>query len=106
MIASNNIINSFFMIGSSVYTIYFYKFGFTTSQLLASVGVLNIGVLIASLFYMPEFWHRFFVFIQSKFFVNYDSRSFNEGIKSNAAVVVGKTENVKDIMLVSFFMNL
>lgn len=105
VIASNNIINSFFMIASSIYTIYFYKFGFTTSQLLASVGVLNIGVLIASLFYMPEFWHRFFVFMQSKFFVNYDSRSFKEGIKSKSAVVIGKTESVKDIMLVSYFMN-
>ena len=105
VIASNNIINSFFMIASSIYTIYFYKFGFNTAQLLASVGILNIVVLIASLFYMPEFWHRFFMFIQSRFFVHYDSRSFKEGLKSKTALIVGKKESIKDLMIISYFMN-
>ena len=104
VIASNNIINSFFMIASSVYTIYFYKFGFNTTQLLASVGILNILVLIASLFYMPELWQRSFIFFQSKFFVNYKLK-FKQGLKSKSAVIIGKKESIHDLMMVSYFLN-
>lgn len=105
VIASNNIINSVFMIASSIYTIVFYSLGYNTTQLLASVGILNIFVLIAVLFYMPEFWHRFYIFIQSKFFVEYDTRSFKKGMQRKGAVIVGRKESIFDLMALSYFLN-
>lgn len=105
VIASNNIINSFFMIASSIYTIIFYSLGYNTTQLLASVGILNLFVLVGVLFYMPEFWHRFYIFIQSRVFVDYDTRSFKKGMQSKAAVIVGKKESIRDLMALSYFLN-
>ncbi len=105
VIASNNIINSVFMIASSIYTIVFYSLGYNTTQLLASVGILNLFVLGAVLLYMPEFWHRFYIFIQSKFFVEYDTRSFKKGMQSKGAVIVGKKESIFDLMALSYFLN-
>lgn len=105
VIASNNIINSFFMVASSAYTIYFYKSGYNTAQLLASIGFLNILILAIFLLYMPELWHRFVIFIQSKFFVSYDTRNFRATLNSQTALVVGKKESTWDIMILSYFFN-
>lgn len=62
-IASNNIINAFFMIFSAVFSIAMFSFGFTVTELLFAVVALNALVCIYIFTIIPEFLMRFVVWI-------------------------------------------
>ncbi len=59
IIAANNILNSLFMIVSSLMAIALFSFGFTIPQLFLVVGILNALVAFAIYAIIPEFLLRF-----------------------------------------------
>ncbi len=63
IIAANNILNSLFMIVSSVMAIALFSFGFTIPQLFLVVGLLNAVVAIYIYSLVPEFLLRFVAWI-------------------------------------------
>ena len=63
IIAANNILNSLFMIVSSVMAIVLFSFGFTIPQLFLVVGLLNAVVAIYIYTLVPEFLLRFLAWI-------------------------------------------
>ncbi len=63
IIAANNILNSLFMIVSSLMAIALFSFGFTIPQLFLVVGLLNAVVAIYIYTLVPEFLVRFIAWI-------------------------------------------
>jgi 1-acyl-sn-glycerol-3-phosphate acyltransferase len=63
IIAANNILNSLFMIVSSIMAIVLFGFGFTIPQLFLVVGVLNAVVAIYIYTLVPEFLMRFLAWV-------------------------------------------
>ncbi len=63
IIAANNILNSLFMIVSSLLAIALFSFGFTIPQLFLVVGLLNAVVAIYIYTLVPEFLVRFIAWI-------------------------------------------
>ena len=63
IIAANNILNSLFMIVSSLMAIALFSFGFTIPQLFLVVGILNAVVAIYIYTLVPEFLMRFLAWI-------------------------------------------
>ena len=63
IIAANNILNSLFMIVSSLMAIALFSFGFTIPQLFLVVGLLNAVVAIYIYTLVPEFLMRFLAWI-------------------------------------------
>lgn len=63
IIAANNILNSFFMIVSSLMAIALFSAGFTIPQLFLVVGVLNAFVALYIYSLVPEFLMRFLAWI-------------------------------------------
>ena len=63
IIAANNILNSLFMIVSSVMAIVLFSFGFTIPQLFLLVGLLNALVALYIYTLVPEFLLRFVAWI-------------------------------------------
>lgn len=67
-IASNNIINAFFMIFSAVFSIVMFSAGFTVTELLLAVVALNALVCLYIFTIIPEFLMRFVVWIMMGIF--------------------------------------
>ncbi|WP_458763473.1 MFS transporter [Cupriavidus basilensis] len=63
IIAANNILNSFFMIGSSLLAVVLTQAGFSIPQLFLVVGMLNAVVAIYIYSLVPEFLLRFIAWI-------------------------------------------
>jgi len=63
IIAANNILNSLFMIVSSLMAIALFSFGFTIPQLFLVVGLLNAVVAIYIYSLVPEFLLRFLAWV-------------------------------------------
>jgi len=63
IIAANNILNSLFMIVSSIMAIVLFGFGFTIPQLFLVVGILNAIVAIYIYSLVPEFLIRFLAWV-------------------------------------------
>ncbi|MDW3685883.1 MFS transporter [Cupriavidus sp. CV2] len=63
IIAANNILNSFFMIGSSLLAVVLTQAGFSIAQLFLVVGLLNAVVAIYIYSLVPEFLLRFIAWI-------------------------------------------
>ncbi|NUA25564.1 MFS transporter [Cupriavidus basilensis] len=63
IIAANNILNSFFMIGSSLLAVVLTQAGFSIPQLFLVVGLLNAVVAIYIYSLVPEFLLRFIAWI-------------------------------------------
>ena len=63
IIAANNILNSLFMIVSSLMAIALFSFGFTIPQLFLVVGLLNAAVAIYIYSLVPEFLLRFVAWV-------------------------------------------
>jgi 1-acyl-sn-glycerol-3-phosphate acyltransferase len=63
IIAANNILNSLFMIVSSIMAIVLFGFGFTIPQLFLVVGLLNAVVAIYIYTLVPEFLMRFLAWV-------------------------------------------
>ena len=63
IIAANNILNSLFMIVSSIMAIVLFGFGFTIPQLFLVVGLLNAVVAIYIYSLVPEFLMRFLAWV-------------------------------------------
>jgi 1-acyl-sn-glycerol-3-phosphate acyltransferase len=63
IIAANNILNSLFMIVSSIMAIVLFGFGFTIPELFLVVGLLNAVVAIYIYSLVPEFLFRFLAWV-------------------------------------------
>jgi MFS family permease len=63
IIAANNILNSFFMIGASLLGVYMTQAGYTIPQLFLVVGLLNAVVAIYIYTLVPEFLLRFIAWV-------------------------------------------
>ncbi|SDD06544.1 hypothetical protein SAMN05216345_105438 [Cupriavidus sp. YR651] len=63
IIAANNILNSFFMIGASLLGVFMTQAGYTIPQLFLVVGLLNAVVAIYIYTLVPEFLLRFIAWI-------------------------------------------
>ena len=63
IIAGNNILNAFFMVGSALMSILLLKAGLTIPQLLLTVALMNAAVALFIFGLLPEFLMRFVVWI-------------------------------------------
>jgi len=63
IIAANNILNALFMVCSAILTIALFAINFSIPQMFLLVSILNIFVIGLIIFQMPDFMHRFFIFL-------------------------------------------
>lgn len=63
IIAANNILNALFMVCSAVFAIILFSLGFTVTQLILSLAILNALVAIYIFTLVPEFLLRFLVWM-------------------------------------------
>lgn len=63
VIAANNIINAFFMVGSALWIAFLLKIKFSIPEIFLSLGVLNVGVALLIYSWIPEFLLRFIAWI-------------------------------------------
>ena len=63
LIAANNVFNAVFMVGSAVFTMFFYKVGLNTVQVIFVTAVMNLVVTTWIIALIPEFLMRFIIWI-------------------------------------------
>jgi MFS family permease len=66
VIACNNVVNSIFMIISTMLTMLAYKFNYSTSSIFGYVSILNIIVLFIFILMMPELFFRSIAWLKNK----------------------------------------
>lgn len=100
IIGANNILNAFFMIGSAIFAIICFHFGFSVNQLILATVVLNALVSIYIFTIVPEFLMRFIVWI----FVHSFYRMKKEGLENipedGPAIIVSNHVSFMDALLI------
>lgn len=99
-IASNNIINSFFMIGSAIFSIVCFSFGFSVSELLLATVILNVLVSIYIFTIIPEFLMRFLVWMLMGFFYKVKVEGEENIPESGAHIIVSNHISFVDALLI------
>ncbi len=64
VIAANNIMNAFFMVASSGFSILLFKQGYTIPQLFLVTALLNVLIMIYLCIRQPEYWRTFLAWIK------------------------------------------
>jgi 1-acyl-sn-glycerol-3-phosphate acyltransferase len=63
LIAANNVFNAVFMVASALFTMFFYKVGLNTVQIIFVTAVMNLLVTTWVITLIPEFLMRFIIWI-------------------------------------------
>jgi 1-acyl-sn-glycerol-3-phosphate acyltransferase len=63
LIAANNVFNAVFMVGSALFTMFFYKVGLNTVQIIFVTAVMNLVVTTWVITLIPEFLMRFIIWL-------------------------------------------
>lgn len=63
LIAANNVFNAIFMVASALFTMFFYKVGLNTVQIIFVTAVMNLVVTTWVITLIPEFLMRFIIWI-------------------------------------------
>lgn len=63
LIAANNVFNAIFMVASALFTMFFYKTGLNTVQIIFVTAVMNLVVTTWVITLIPEFLMRFIIWI-------------------------------------------
>ena len=103
-IAGNNIVNAIFMVLSTGFGIVVYKLGFSTAQLFAFTGMINVLVFIFVFVFMPEIRHRFFVWLQERSCYRFSLNGFSQARKKERLIIVGDLSHYK-MMLLTYFLH-
>ncbi|MBI2608605.1 MAG: MFS transporter [Deltaproteobacteria bacterium] len=88
VIAANNIINSLFMVGTSIVLAVLYGFGFNAIELFLFFGVLNILVAIYIYTVIPEFLLRFACVIMTRLVYRLEVKGIRNIPQEGPAVIV------------------
>lgn len=99
-IASNNIINSLFMITSAIYAIVCFQFDISVNNLLLGVVVFNALISIYIFTIIPEFMMRFFVWLIVNVFYRVKVQGEDNIPEEGAGVVVANHISFLDALVV------
>lgn len=88
IIAANNIINALFMVASAVFAVVMFSLGYTVTQLILALAVLNALVAIYIFTIVPEFLLRFLVWIVMSTFYRTKKINLDNIPDEGAAIIV------------------
>ncbi len=100
MIAANNIWNALFMVVASIGLMLLFSIGLDVSQIFLIVGILNIVVVVAVYFAVPEFFFRFMAWIVTSVMYRAKTKGLNQIPLNGACVYVANHVSFVDWMLI------
>ena len=89
VIACNNVVNSIFMIISTIFTMIAYKFNYSTSHIFGYVSILNFIVLFVFILIMPELFFRSVAWFKNK--TGYELQIIKEKQKLYNLIIIPET---------------
>lgn len=88
IIAANNIINALFMVVSAIFAVAMFSIGYTVTQLVLAVAILNTVVAIYIFTVVPEFMLRFLVWILMSTVYRIQKENLDKLPEQGAAILV------------------